>query len=115
MKQYPLESFLSAKQCLSPQIYNDRIYFISDLSGSYSLYAMNRGGSYPEALLPAGTALFNPHLAGRLFQVFPKLGKIVVMMDKQGDENYQPMLIPLEGGILESLFGKTYTGQKFYF
>ncbi|MFX1255609.1 MAG: S9 family peptidase [Promethearchaeota archaeon] len=115
MKQYPLESFLSAKQCLSPQIYNDRIYFVSDLSGSYSLYAMNRGGSYPEALLPAGTALNNPHLAGRLFQVFPKIGKIVVMMDKQGDENYQPVLIPLEGGIPEPLFGDSYAGQQLYF
>ncbi|MFX1251352.1 MAG: S9 family peptidase [Promethearchaeota archaeon] len=115
MAQFPLESLLSAKQVLSPQLVGDSIYFISDISGAYSLYAMNREGSYPEALLPAGTALQNPHLMGRQFQVFPDLGKILVMMDHHGDENYQPMLIPLEGGIPKPLFGDAYIGQQLRF
>ncbi|MFX0062821.1 MAG: S9 family peptidase [Candidatus Hermodarchaeota archaeon] len=115
MSDFPLESLLSAKQVLSPQLVGDSIYFISDISGAYSLYAMNREGSYPEALLPAGTALQNPHLMGRQFQVFPDLGKILVMMDRHGDENYQPMFIPLEGGIPKPLFGDTYVGQQLRF
>jgi pimeloyl-ACP methyl ester carboxylesterase len=30
--------------------------------------------------------------------VFPRLGRILVMLDQDGDENYQPMLVPIEGG-----------------
>jgi hypothetical protein len=33
------------------------------------------------------------------------LGKILVMLDKDGDENYQPMVIPLTGGFSEPAFG----------
>ena len=47
-----IESFLSARLHLAPQLIGDRIYFISNLSGRLSLYAMNYGGSVPEPLLP---------------------------------------------------------------
>ena len=100
-----IESFLSARLHLSPQIAGDRIYFISSLSGRLSLYAMYYGGSVPEPLLPPHIALPNPELVdGRSFFVFPHLEKILVMLDRDGDENYQPMLIPIEGGFPEPAF-----------
>ena len=100
-----IESFLSARLHLSPQLAGDRIYFVSNLSGRLSLYAMYYGGSVPEPLLPSNLALQNPDLiGGRLFFVFPVLGKILVMLDHDGDENYQPMLIPIDGGFPEPAF-----------
>jgi hypothetical protein len=100
-----IESFLSARLHLSPQIVGDRIYFISNLSGRLSLYGMYYGGSLPEPLIPPHIAMQNPELiGGRSFFVFPLLDKILVMLDRDGDENYQPMLIPLEGGFPEPAF-----------
>lgn len=104
-----IESFFSARLFLVPQIVGDRIYFISNLNGRNSLYAMDRGGSVPEPLLPPDIALQNPHLMdGRSFIVFPKLAKIVVMIDQDGDENYLPMTIPLDGGYPEPLFPEAF-------
>jgi pimeloyl-ACP methyl ester carboxylesterase len=101
-----IESFLSARLHLSPQIVGDRIYFISNLSGHLSLYGMYYGGSMPEPLLPPQIAMQNPDLVGgNSFFVFPLLDKILVMLDRDGDENYQPMLIPLDGGFPEPAFG----------
>jgi pimeloyl-ACP methyl ester carboxylesterase len=100
-----IESLLSARLHLSPQIVGDRIYFISSLSGRLSLYAMYYGGSLPEPLLPLHIAMQNPDLVGgRSFFVFPHLDKILVMLDHDGDENYLPMLIPIEGGFPEPAF-----------
>ena len=100
-----IESFLSARLHLSPQIVGDRIYFVSNLSGRLSLYGMYYGGSLPEPLIPPHIAMQNPELiGGRSFFVFPLLDKILVMLDRDGDENYQPMLIPLEGGFPEPAF-----------
>jgi pimeloyl-ACP methyl ester carboxylesterase len=100
-----IESFLSARLHLSPQIVGDRIYFISNLSGRLSLYAMYYGGSLPEPLLPPHIAMQNPDLVGGLsFFVFPHLEKILVMLDRDGDENYQPTLIPIQGGFPEPVF-----------
>jgi pimeloyl-ACP methyl ester carboxylesterase len=94
-----IESLLTARLFLVPQLVGGRIYFLSNLSGHLSLYGMDYGGSVPEPLIPPQIALQNPHLiGGKNFYVFPKLGKILVMIDQDGDENYQPMLIPLEGG-----------------
>jgi pimeloyl-ACP methyl ester carboxylesterase len=104
-----IESLLSARLFLAPQLADGRLYFVSDLSGRLSLYAMEArpAGSVPEPLLPPGLALQNPHLiGGYLFYVFPKLGKVLVMLDRDGDENYQPMLIPLTGGYPEPAFGE---------
>ncbi len=101
---YQIESLLSARLFLSPQVVRDRIYFISNLSGKLSLYSMRFGGSIPEPLLPPHIALQNPHLTGNPYRVFPELGKILVMLDNDGDENYQPMLIPTSGGFPEPAF-----------
>ncbi|MDO9348621.1 MAG: S9 family peptidase, partial [Anaerolineales bacterium] len=80
-----IESFLSARLHLVPQIVSERIYFVSNLSGKLSLYAMYYGGSVPEPLLPPDIALQNPHLiGGHSFYVFPGLGKILVMIDRDG-------------------------------
>jgi pimeloyl-ACP methyl ester carboxylesterase len=100
-----IESFLSARLHLSPQVVGDRIYFISNLSGRLSLYAMYYGGSVPEPLLPPHIALQNPELiGGHSFYAFPLLDSILVMLDHDGDENYQPALIPIEGGFPEPAF-----------
>ena len=108
-----IESFLSARLFLVPQVVGSRIYFVSNLNGRNSLYAMNKGGSVPEPLLPPGIALQNPHLVdGNSFVVFPKLEKILVMIDQDGDENYQPMFIPLDGGYPESPFGNQFAQQS---
>src|SRR5207253_11086251 len=107
--QFPIESLLSARLLLEPQIVNDRIYFLSELSGTLSLYSIASNGSIPEPLLPGGLALVNPHIMpGDNFHVLPKLGKILVMIDKLGRKNYERNLIPLGGGIPEPRCGNTY-------
>lgn len=100
-----IESLLSARVFQAVQMVGDRIFFVSNLSGRLSLYAMKYGGSVPEPLLPPHLALQNPHHVSRLYQVFPQLGKILLMLDDDGDENYQPMLLPIEGGYPEPAFG----------
>ena len=108
-----IESLLSARLFLFPQLVVDRIYFLSNLSGRLSLYAMNYGGSVPEPLLPPHIALQNPELIGGYsYYVFPSSGKILVMIDQDGDENYQPMLIPLEGGFPEPAFNNFFTNHR---
>src|SRR3990170_7019833 len=105
-RNFKIESLLSARLFLSPQLVGDRIFFLSNLSGRISLYAMDHGGSVPEPLLPPDIALQTPALMnGKPFYVFPRLGKILVMIDRDGDENYQPNFVPIEGGLPESLFG----------
>ncbi len=111
--QFKIESLLSARLFLSPQVVGDRIYFLSNLSGRLSLYAMDRAGSVPEPLLPPDIALMTPELlGGEPFFVFPQLGKVLVMIDRNGDENYQPHFVPLEGGIPEPVFGDRFAGQQ---
>src|SRR5260370_33228536 len=106
--QFPIESLLSAHFLLEPQIEGDRIYSLSDLAGTLSLYSTASDGSIPQPLLPGGLALVNPHIMpGDNFHVLPKLGKVLVMIDKLGDENYQPNLIHLIGGIPKQWFGDT--------
>lgn len=100
-----IDSLLSARLFLVPQVVGEQIYFVSDLNGRLSLYRMDIGGSIPEPLLPPHIALQNPHLTGILYHVFPKQGKILLMLDQDGDENYQPMQIPLDGGYPEPVFG----------
>jgi pimeloyl-ACP methyl ester carboxylesterase len=112
-KPIRIESLLSARLFMSPQMVANRIYFLSDFSGRISLYVMDKGGSVPESLLPPNIALQNPILMnGESFYVFPKLGRILVMIDRDGDENYQPCLIPLEGGLPEPAFGDRFSGQQ---
>lgn len=110
-----IESLLSARKFLAPQLAEGRIYFVSDLSGRMSLYAMDAqaGGSVPEPLLPPHIALQNPELiGGYAFYVFPKLGQLVIMLDKDGDENYQPMLVPLTGGFPVPAFGEQFAPYR---
>ncbi len=108
-----IESFLSARLHLSPQLIGDRIFFVSNLSGHLSLYAMYYGGSVPEPLLPSNISMQNPDLVGGYsFYVFPLLDKILVMLDHDGDENYQPMLIPINGGFPEPAFDGALTNHR---
>jgi pimeloyl-ACP methyl ester carboxylesterase len=110
---FTIESLLSARLFLSPQLVGDRIFFLSDLSGRMSLYAMDRGGSVPEPLLPPNIALQNPALMEAYsFYVFPGLGQVLVMIDRDGDENYQPCTVPLDGGVPEAVFGDRFAGQQ---
>lgn len=108
-----IDALLSARLFLAPHWVGDRIYFISNLGGHLSLYAMDAGGSVPEPLLPPHLALQNPELlGGEPFAVFPELGKILVMIDRDGDENYQPMLVPLDGGFPAPAFGGQLDGFR---
>jgi pimeloyl-ACP methyl ester carboxylesterase len=101
---YKIESILSARLFLQPQLQGKWIYFQSNLSGHISLYRMKIGGSVPQPLIPPEIAMHNPHLIdGYPFVVLPKLKKILVMVDKDGDEKYQPHLIPMKGGYPEPL------------
>jgi len=108
-----IESLLSARLFVRPQVVRNRIYFVSNLGGHLSLYAMDRGGSVPEPLVPPDIALQNPHLMiGPPFVVFPKLGKILLMLDDNGDENYQPTFVPLDGGVPEPIFQEAFAGHR---
>jgi pimeloyl-ACP methyl ester carboxylesterase len=107
-----IESLLSARLFLVPQTVGDRVFFVSNMSGRLSLYTMDVGGSVPEPLLPPDTALQNPHLMnGSSFVVFPRLERILVMIDSDGDEIYQPMVVPLDGGFPEPALGGRFAGN----
>ena len=108
-----IESLLSARLFVEPQLSEDRITFVSNLSGHLSLYAMDASGGVPEPLLPPQMALQNPELVGgELFHVLPGLGQILVMIDADGDENYVPHVIPLAGGFPEPLADETFAGGR---
>ena len=108
-----IESLLSARLFVNPQLADDRIYFVSDLAGRLSLYSMDAAGSVPEPLLPPGIALQNPELVGGFpYFVLPDLGRIVVMIDNNGDELYEPLVIPLEGGFPEPLNHDVFSGLR---
>lgn len=111
---YRIESLLSARLYVAPQLAEDRVYFVSDLNGKLSLYAMDANGSVPELLTPPDIALPNPHhLEGSLaFKPLPGFGKILLMLDHNGDENYQPCLLPIEGGTPVPAFGDRFAGQQ---
>ncbi len=73
---YRIEALLSARLFLRPQRVGSRIFFLSNMSGHNSLYAMDYGGSVPEPLLPPNIVLQNPHLiGGDSFVVFKDLDK----------------------------------------
>ena len=74
---------------------------------------MADGGSVPQPLLPPNIALQNPELiGGNSYFVFPKIGKILIMLDNDGDENYQPMLIPITGGYPEISFNNFFQDHR---
>ena len=109
---YRIESLMSARLFVAPQYADDRVYFLSNLSGHLSLYAMYHGGSVPEPLLPH-IALQNPELiGGHSFYAFPELDTVLVMIDRNGDENYQPMLTPLDGGFPEPSFDNFFENYR---
>jgi len=109
-----IESLLAARQFLAPQLVGEQLYFVSDMSGRLSLYRMDVNGSLPQPLLPPHIALQNPHLleGNHLYTVLPTMDKILVMLDQDGDENYQPTLIPIDGGFPESLFDDRFANQQ---
>ena len=83
-----IESLLSARLFVRPQLHAGRLYVLSNLSGRLSLYAMDEVGGVPEPLLPPQIALQNPELlGGDSFAVLPSLGRIVGMIEEDGDEN----------------------------
>jgi dipeptidyl aminopeptidase/acylaminoacyl peptidase len=98
---------------VEPQLHDDRIVFVSNLSGHLSLYAMDADGGVPEPLLPPQIALQNPELVGgKLFHVFAGLGQILVLIDSDGDENYVPHLVPIEGGFPEPLTDEVFVSAR---
>ncbi len=111
--KFPIESLLAARLILAPRVVEDRVYFLSDMSGILSLYSMDKAGGIPNPLLPGGVALVNPHLmAGDNFVVLPKMDRVMVMVDKMGNENYQPSFIPTEGGFPQPMFGNRFENEQ---
>ena len=111
-----IEPLLTARLFLEPKLVDDRVYFVSDVSGRLSLHVMDVGGQPSEPLLPPDVALQNPHLMmGILYDVLPDLERLLVMVDRDGDENYQPMFVPLGGGAPESVLGDRYSARRLYF
>jgi pimeloyl-ACP methyl ester carboxylesterase len=110
---YRIESILSARLFIQPHLEGKWIYFQSNLSGHISLYRMKIGGSVPQPLIPPEIAMHNPHLIdGYPFVVLPKIQKIVVMLDQDGDEKYQPMLIPMTGGYPEPMLEEVFKDYR---
>ncbi len=108
-----IESLLSARLFVEPQLTGDRLTFASNLAGHLSLFGMAASGGVPEPLLPPQVALQNPELVGgHLFHVLPRLEQIVVMLDSDGDENYVPHVVPLEGGFPEPLAESAFAGGR---
>src|SRR3990170_4068850 len=108
-----IESLLSARLFVSPQVVGNRLYFVSNLRGHFSMYARDHGGSVPEPMIPPDIVLHNPHLVtGYLYYVFPKLGKILLMLDDHGDENYMPMFVPIDGGVPEPIFVEKFKDHR---
>jgi pimeloyl-ACP methyl ester carboxylesterase len=108
-----IEALLSGRQFLEPQLTNGRLYFLSNLGGALSLFVMDESGGVPEPLLPPQIALQNPELVtGYSFFVLPGIGQIVVMIDRDGDENYRPFIIPLDGGFPEPLVADAFDGYR---
>ncbi len=108
-----IESLLSARLFVQPQLAEDTLFFVSNLSGQLSLYSMDVAGGIPSPLLPSGIALQNPELVdGRLYEVLPELDRIVMMIDRDGDENYEPFVIPLAGGFPEPLAPDVFRGRR---
>ncbi len=98
---------------LAPRVVGDKVYFLNDSSGALSLYSMHKSGGIPQPLLPGGLALVSPHLMiGDNYVVLPKMEKVMVMVDKLGNENYQPSFIPVEGGFPESILGESFENEQ---
>ena len=108
-----IEALLSARLFLEPQLAEGRLYFLSNLSGHLSLYAMDEAGGVPEPLLPPQLALQNPELiTGYSFYVLPELDRILVMIDRDGDEYYEPHVVPIAGGFPEPLADESFRGRR---
>jgi pimeloyl-ACP methyl ester carboxylesterase len=108
-----IESLLSARLFLEPQLAGETLYFASNLSGQLSLYAMHVDGEVPRPLLPPRIALQNPELlGGHLFHVLPEVGRILIVIDHDGDENYEPFTIPLGGGFPEPLAPESFSARR---
>ncbi|TML49337.1 MAG: S9 family peptidase [Actinobacteria bacterium] len=74
---------------------------------------MDVAGGVPEPMLPPQVALQNPELiGGHSFEVLPGLSQILVMIDRDGDENYEPFLIPIDGGFPEPLSAEMFGGRR---
>ncbi|MHA2102632.1 MAG: alpha/beta hydrolase family protein [Candidatus Hodarchaeales archaeon] len=114
-KEFPIGSLLSARQFYEPKLFNDKVYFISNLIGHYSLYEMRKEGSVPIPILPETISLTNPVLfhGTLIYEIVPKLEKILIIIDEDGNELFQPYLVSLTtGGVPERLFGDEFSNQQ---
>lgn len=111
---YPIEALMAARQVQRPALNGDKVYFIGNLPGHYCFYEMSKAGGYPIPLIPEHIALQNPHLMNSpSFGLVPKLDMAIIMVDKDGNELYQPMTVQLSaGGIPQPLFGDTYKDMQ---
>jgi pimeloyl-ACP methyl ester carboxylesterase len=102
-----IESLLSARFFIAPQLVGNHIFFISNLRGHLSLYVKEYDNNTIQPLLPGSIALPRPDLlVGQSYAVFPQLESILVILDQDGNEAYQPMYIPVAGGEPQPAFGE---------
>jgi pimeloyl-ACP methyl ester carboxylesterase len=74
---------------------------------------MDADGGVPIPLLPPQIALQNPELVGGLlYRVLPELDRILVMIDRDGDENYVPHFVPIEGGFPEPVASDEFHARR---
>ncbi|MBK8431410.1 MAG: hypothetical protein IPL28_09035 [Chloroflexi bacterium] len=110
---FPIQSLLSARLFVSPKLVEGRIYFVSNMSGKLNLYVMDEEGACFEPHFCPHIALQNPTLMnGELFVILPELGRILVMIDGDGNEVYKPYLIPLTGGYPEPFMADTFATDR---
>ena len=93
-----IESLLSARLHVEPQLAGDTLVFVSNLSGHLSLYAMDVAGGMPQPLLPPQIASRTRSSSVGTCSRSSRLERIVVLVDRDGDENYEPRVVPLAGG-----------------
>ena len=114
MPSFRVESLLSARLFLVPQLLGEQLYFISNLSVRLSFSTLRLGGSVPSPLIPPHIALRHPrHREGLVASparthLVPKL----LVRDHNDGESYQPVFVPLAGGDPEPVFGDRFAGMQ---
>ena len=110
MSAHRIESLLAARLFIEPQLAGDRVVFVSNLGGHLSLYAMDDSAARcPSSCCRRRWRCRTPSSStASSYVVIPGIDRIVVVLDRDGDERYRPYLIPLDGGFPEPLAPDTF-------
>ena len=111
---FRIESLLSAQELRLPKAGGRQDLLHQQPQRALQPLPHELRGKRARAAAPAAHSPIQPQAdqAASSSQVFPGLGKILVMIDKDGDEAFQPMLIPMDGGFPEPAFGGQLEGNQ---